>query len=88
MAYKDGPYLMLRIPNEETGQLEKKYASIPLILNSVWEDYKQGLLTNDYTRELLMEIGFNETQVFHMLEILQAEKADFDEGNYREVSYL
>lgn len=88
MTYKDGPYLMLKIWNDKTGQLEKKYASIPLILNSVWEDYKQGLLTNDYTRELVMEIEFNGTQVFRMLELLQAEKADFDEGDYREVSYL
>ena len=78
MAYKDGPYLMLRIRNDETGRLETKYASISLSHNSVWEDYKQGLLTNAQTRELLMEIGFDETHIFHMLELLQVAKADFD----------
>jgi len=60
MAYEDGPYLMLRIRNDETGQLERKYAPISLIHNSVWKDYQRGLLTNDQTRELLMEIGINE----------------------------
>ena len=85
--YKDGPFLTLEIPNEETGKPVKKFVSVPVLLERIWEEHKRGLLTEEYCKELLREIGFDHKTILHMLEALQTEKEEYKKNVYMEVSY-
>ena len=85
--YKDGPFLTLKIPNEETGKLDKKFVSIPVLLERIWEEHKRGLLTEEYCKELLREIGFDQATILRMLRALRTEKEEYEKNDYMEVSY-
>ena len=85
--YKDGPFLTLEIPNEETGKPVKKFVSIPVLLERIWEEHKRGLLTEEYCKELLREIGFDQATILRMIKALQIEKAEYAKNDYMEVSY-
>ena len=85
--YKDGPFLTLEIPNEETGKPVKKFVSIPVLLERIWEEYKRGVLAEEYCKELLREIGFDHKTILRMLKALQTEKAEYEKNDYMEVLY-
>jgi hypothetical protein len=87
MPYENGPFMCLEIPNEDTGQLERKYISIPELFNRIWDEYIRLMIPDEYCREMLKELGLSETEVFHMMERLQGGKAEFQGGDYAERSY-
>lgn len=88
MPYKDGPYIRLEVPNEDTGEIEEKYVSVVKLFSQIWDDYIREHIPNDYTREMLRELGLTPCEVFHMMERLQGGKAEFARSDYREMSYI
>jgi hypothetical protein len=88
MPYENGPFIMLEIPNEDTGQVEQKYVSIPQLFDRIWNDYIRSMIPDEYTRGMLRELGLTPCEVFHMMERLQGGKAEFDAGDYQERSYV
>ena len=84
----DGPFICLEIPDEDTGTVEQKFVSIPILFSRIWDDYIRGNIPNGYCREMLRELGLSPCEVFHMMERLQMGKAEFDKGDYQERSYV
>lgn len=66
---------------------EIKYVAWSDIFNKLWDDYVRGMLPNSYTRGILFDLGLTSHQVWHMMEKLQLGKAEYDTGDYLEVSY-
>jgi hypothetical protein len=81
-------YIRLLIPNEETGQEEEKYVSVSLLFSRIWDEYIRDMIPDEYMRGMLMDLGLNDANVVHMMGRLRAGKAEFEEGDYREVAYL
>ena len=79
---------MLEVPNEDTGQIDRKFVSVPELLNRIWEDFIREKIPDEYCRGMLREIGYSETQMFHAMEQLQLGKAEFARGDYRERAYI
>lgn len=57
------------------------------LVNRIWDDYVRGKIGNVYTRGLLKDLQFTDTQIFHMLEELQVGRAEFKRNDYNGVSY-
>jgi hypothetical protein len=81
-------FIRLLVPNEETGKEEEKYVSVSLLFSRLWEDYIRDMIPDDYMRGMLMDLGLNDADVSHMMLRLKAGKAEFEAGDYREVSYI
>lgn len=88
MPYENGPFIMLEVPNEDTGQIDRKYVSVLKLLDRVWDDYIREKIPDEYCREMLREIGFSQTQILHAMEQLQLGKAEYNREDYREVLYV
>lgn len=85
---------MVTIKNEARGAVLKleedgntTYVYFTDLASRVWDDYVRGIIDNVYTRGLLKDLQFTDTQVFHMLEELQVGRAEFKRNDYNEVSY-
>lgn len=88
VSVDDGPFIEIEIPDEDTGDVQRKFVSIPLLFGKIWEDYIRGMIPDEYTREMLREIGLSGTEVFHMMERLQGGKAEYNKSDYQEMSYI
>jgi hypothetical protein len=84
----DGPFICLVIPDEDTGELEQKFVSIPMLFSRIWDEYIRAMMPDEYVRGMLRELGLTDCEVFHMMERLQGGKAEFDAGDYQEISYV
>lgn len=85
---------MVTIRNEAKGPVvtlmkdgEKAYVYFTDLVAKMWDDYIREAIDNVYARGLLRDLKFTDTQVFHMLEQLQVGRKEFEENDYREVSY-
>jgi hypothetical protein len=63
------------------------YVYVTDLMNKIWDDYIRAAIDNVYTRGLLRDLQFTDTQIFHMLEQLQVGRREFEENDYQEVSY-
>jgi hypothetical protein len=86
---------MVIIKNEVNGPVLKlvedgntTYVYFTDLMDRIWNEYVRGIIDNVYTRGLLKDLQFTDTQVFHMLEQLQVGRREYEENDYREVSYL
>lgn len=84
----DGPFIYLEIPDEDTGEIHQEFVSIPMLFGKIWDDYIRSNIPNDYARGMLRELGLTDCEVFHIMERLQAGKAEFDKADYQERSYV
>jgi hypothetical protein len=85
---------MVEIRNEVKGVVLKlvedgniSYVYVTDLINKIWDDYVRETINNVYTRGLLKDLQFTDTQVFHMLEQLQVGRREYNNGDYLEVSY-
>lgn len=85
---------MVTIKNEVNGPVLKlvedgntTYVYFTDLIDKIWSDYMRGIIGNVYTRGLLKDLQFTDTQVFHMLEQLQVGRREYDNYDYLEVSY-
>lgn len=67
---------------------ERKAFSVEVIFGRIWEDYIRDMLPNRFTRGLLYDLGLSPCEVFHIMELLQGGKAEYEQSDYREVSYV
>lgn len=85
---------MVIIKNEVNGPVLKlvedgntTYVYFTDLVDRIWGDYVRGAINNVYTRGLLKDLQFTDTQIFHMLEELQVGRTEFEKNDYTEVSY-
>lgn len=85
---------MVEIRNEAKGAVLKlaedgntTYMYFTDLVDRIWEDYVRGVIDNVYTRGLLKDLQFTDTQVFHMLEQLQVGRREYNSYDYKEVMY-
>lgn len=76
----------IEFEDPETG--ERKAVSVGDLFSRIWDEYIRGMMDNAYCRGLLTEMTLSPCEVFHMMELLQGGKVEFDRGDYCEVSYV
>jgi hypothetical protein len=54
----------------------------------MWDEYIRSMMSDEYVRGMLGELGLTPCEVFHMMERLQGGKAEFNKGDYQERSYV
>jgi hypothetical protein len=77
--------LFMEFENEDG---ERVVMSLETMFGRIWDDFIRGILTNEYTRGILHEMGLKETEIFRLLERLQIGRTEFGRGDYKEVAYL
>jgi hypothetical protein len=75
----------MEFDDPETG--ERMAVSVSVLFGRLWDEYIRDMIPNEYVRGMLGEMGLSDTEVFHMMERLQVGKAEYEAGDYREVSY-
>jgi hypothetical protein len=85
---------MVEIRNTVKGKVLKlvkdgntTYVYVTDLMNKIWDDYIRAAIDNVYTRGLLKDMQFTDTQIFHMLEQLQVGRREYDNYDYLEVAY-
>lgn len=85
---------MVQIRNEAKGLVlkvtqdgETSYMYLTDLVGKIWDDYVRGIIGNVYTRGLLKDLQFMDTQIFHMLEQLQVGRREYERIDYKEVIY-
>lgn len=85
---------MVEIRNEAKGAVLKlvedgvaSYVYVTDLMAKIWDDYIREIIGNVYTRELLKDLQYTDTQIFHMMVQLQVGRSEYIKNDYREVMY-
>jgi hypothetical protein len=76
----------MEFEDPETG--ERVAVSVSVLFGRIWDEYIRGMMDNAFCRGLLTEMTLTDCEVFQMMERLQMGRAEYDAGDYQEISYV